>query len=855
MNQRTRLVLLLALWLAFALRLHHLGAQSLWYDETVSLTLAREPLGELLAHTSRDIHPPGYYLALAAWLQLLPATPAPEFVSAFFSLVAGMLLLPLTFILGRQWRLPAAVAVGAVLLQALSPFHVWYSQEVRMYTLAAALGLLAAWNLQRGLGIAPSLNVQNRRSSILAWTYYGLAAAAGLYTLYYFAFLLLTINLLAIAAVIAQASGPAPTQGDARRNTHQALTQSLAGLARLPWRPWLLTHLALLLAYAPWLPLAWRQISNPPVPPWRSFIPLPTSLHESLLAVGFGQALPAALASLGLGIMILLLLAAWPGTRTNAPHRTRQSFLTPAPAVVWLLAYTLLPIAMIYLASVLRTPLYHVRYTFTYAPPFTLLLSLGLFNLWRRRGLSILAVLASIGLLVLSLLSLQRAWRDPDFRADDHRAALHYLSSRWRPGDVILVNAGYAYTALLTYWDQPIAWRGRLTDFTPAAAASLIGANGAIILQTGSVDGPASLGWGDPAADFYAMPAASMVSRLQTLAAATPRLWHYRIYDTVTDPTGRVRDALAPWRLFEDVVFSGQANLRVQGFWSRQVAVDRTAARWQVGHWLQVAGVMQTAPALTAGQIISASLALQRVADQPGQALALSLRLLDSAGVTWAQADEPVGGNQRDLRTLAAGEVLPLPLRLVIPPGTPPGAYRLAVIFYDPASGQPLTTDAGAASLPLGDLTIAARAQPTQRPALADFGPLALIAASSPAATISPGDAIPLEILWQAGQAPVRPSPVNLVVVVQLLAADGRVAASLETQPLAGRYPTAKWLAGELVRDRYTLNTPHDLPAGVHRLVVGIQNTDDGQRLRTPCGVLPWATCDIAVIKQVEVRP
>ncbi|MFZ2518858.1 MAG: hypothetical protein WA089_09175, partial [Anaerolineae bacterium] len=164
---------------------------------------------------------------------------------------------------------------------------------------------------------------------------------------------------------------------------------------------------------------------------------------------------------------------------------------------------------------------------------------------------------------------------------------------------------------------------------------------------------------------------------------------------------------------------------------------------------------------------------------------------------------------------------------------------------------------------PLGDLTIVARAQPTQRPALADFGPLALVTASSPATIISPGDAIPLEILWQAGQAPVRPSLadladladlVNLVVVVQLLAADDRVAASLEAQPLAGRYPTSQWLAGELVRDRYALHTPHDLPGGVYRLVVGIQRADDSQRLRTPCGMLPWTTCDIAVIKQVEVR-
>ena len=55
---------LLVLLLAVALRLFRLGVDSLWYDETVSVTLAGKDLATLVAHTAGDIHPPGYYLLL-----------------------------------------------------------------------------------------------------------------------------------------------------------------------------------------------------------------------------------------------------------------------------------------------------------------------------------------------------------------------------------------------------------------------------------------------------------------------------------------------------------------------------------------------------------------------------------------------------------------------------------------------------------------------------------------------------------------------------------------------------------------------------------------------------------------------
>ena len=54
----------LLLLVGFGLRLYRLGADSLWYDETVSAYLANQSITDLIAYTAKDIHPPGYYLLL-----------------------------------------------------------------------------------------------------------------------------------------------------------------------------------------------------------------------------------------------------------------------------------------------------------------------------------------------------------------------------------------------------------------------------------------------------------------------------------------------------------------------------------------------------------------------------------------------------------------------------------------------------------------------------------------------------------------------------------------------------------------------------------------------------------------------
>lgn len=864
-------LLLLIILVAFALRLIQLGAGSLWYDETVSTYLAGQPAAELIAHTGRDIHPPGYYLLLRGWLLLggYPTGQADadgqglEFMAAFLSLCCGVLLAPLTWQLARRLRLERASALLAALLVAISPFGVWYSQEVRMYTLGAALGVVCL--------VAATAFLGDRLPAGRLWRAAGafaLAAAAGLYALYYFAFLLISLNLLIIPLLWRRWRAEAGLPGSSPVSL-QAAKRRLA--------LWLAAQAGALLLYLPWLPVAWRQVANPPVPPWRTAPPLTDVIVESWAALSFGQSTNPArfwpLLLLTFALVVIGLLAARQARRNGrAPisgHRRLDERAAPdaapveatpasAPAALLLLVAAFGPPLLILLAS-LATPLYHVRYLFTYSPAFSVLLAMGLVAVgrWRPPASRWLAGACLALLLLGSALALRSFWADPAYAVDDHRRAARELAQRWRPGDVILVNAGYAYPALLTYWPLPVAWHGRLTDYRPEIGEQAAAAEAAVILQTGHIDGDSDLGWGDPRSDFYALPLPEAQTALRDLSAHTDRLWHYRIYDTVNDPQGALRNALARgWALVDDRVYQGEANLRVQGWQGMRQALSsyHPPVIAAFDSWLDLAMAPDAVPAQVeaGGAIDIPGVVWSHTPDGSASPAALSLRLTDAAGEVWAAHDEPLGGNQRNLTN--ANELVQ-PLRLMTPAGTAPGRYDLALVVYDPQTGQPLpavTAGSAGSQIKLGQVEVTRPAQsPPEQPALADFGAIHLVEATTPATLVSPGDIIPLDLLWQAA-AGYSAEP--LVVVVQLLEESGVVVASLEEEPLQGRRPTVAWQPGELVRDRHRLNVPAGAEAGDYRLVVGLYRAADGERLSATGHPLGGAKKDLVELKKITVR-
>ncbi len=150
------------LLLAFGLRVHNLEVQSFWNDEGNSARLSERSFQLIIEGTASDIHPPLYYLLLNQWRKLVGDS---EFGLRSLSLFAGMLTVPLTFVLGRmvggkrpylnhekaeRGDLLGFLAAG---LLAISPSMIYYSQEARMYA------LLGLWSI---LGTVLLLVISNR---------------------------------------------------------------------------------------------------------------------------------------------------------------------------------------------------------------------------------------------------------------------------------------------------------------------------------------------------------------------------------------------------------------------------------------------------------------------------------------------------------------------------------------------------------------------------------------------------------------------------------------------------------------------------------------------------------------------
>jgi hypothetical protein len=408
------------------------------------------------------------------------------------------------------------------------------------------------------------------------------------------------------------------------------------------------------------------------------------------------------------------------------------------------------------------------------------------------------------------------------------------LAEQWRPGDVILVNAGYAYTALVTYWEgEPISWRGRLVDDRVADWCETEG-EGPVVVQTGSVDGDLSLGWGDPGSDFYAMSHAETVGALGRLFCDFDRVWVYRIYDTVTDPSGVIRLWLDENGIqFEDRVFSGESSLRVQGFLTTRdplLGATATVDERLADGSLQLLANSPPPPEVPVGSALDVVLVWQVDAPPAGDAT-LFTGLFDETGRRWAQADEHPLGPLYLVTDWVVESRVRTPVRIQVPPGTPPGVYRLEVGWYRFEDAQPVWVPWESGNrLLLGEVQVVAPADwktlgyPSFEYSVGmELGKgVRMLGFDAEAFDVYRGRALRLDVVWLA----LEDSPQAAPPVFRLEGDAGLVVAEVASAPVGGRAPLAVMQEGQTVRDPVILSVPVHVAPGVYDLVAGRRRAD-----------------------------
>jgi len=425
--------------LAAVPRLHTLADANPWWDEGFTLWLASQDLPGMLLRTAGDTHPPLSYFLYQLWM---PLAGRAIYALRFQAVLFGVLAVPVCGAVARRLGGPLA-GVLAALLVAILPFHIWWSQQVRMYSLVALLCALSIYflfrSLEDGRGLAP-LAVVNM---------------AGLYTLYFFAVLVFLEGILVAGFLIA------------RRRREAVLTACslmVGPLLLLPWLAYFRLH-AIRFAGPASTPLTWAQFAQ-------------ASWGELMLGADTGvqrySLLLLVLAAAALAV-VLLSSRAQRGIRgplaaadvsLDARHDKPRAVADVSldarhdkPGVVlalWLaLTAAGLPLAAYGITlqhGLFFSPEYQTRYDLLALPALLILLAWSLSRLPRPAALAFLALFA--GAAAYSLPGLY----DARHRTDDYQSLARFVQAYERPGDAIVFDPDKNFHLFLLDYQGRLPW-------------------------------------------------------------------------------------------------------------------------------------------------------------------------------------------------------------------------------------------------------------------------------------------------------------------------------------------------------------------------------------------------------------
>lgn len=424
--------------LAFALRLVHLGHQSLWIDEVFTWLSAaiHHPYG--VRDVLENLHGPLYATLLHAWGAVAGDS---EWALRFPSAVFGALAVPGFAWLAARWLGPDT-ATPAAWLAATSPFLVWYGQEARSYVLLIACAVFsAALLLERGRATGPAL-----ARATWGWA---LASLAGMLSNLTFAFVLPVEWRWAAAGAARAPGGP--------RRVWVAVAFALLGVVALLWVPQALRT------------YDWRRLpeGGAGTAPLRSAgafraAAVPFALHAFAVGYTLGPSLRELRAAPGLATLrahalelavtgALFLWLGLVGLRGVARRRRLGDVL------VW----GGVPLLLVSWFALQNFKVFHPRYLAVCVPAFLLVIAAAFAELApRARRVAALALAAVWGA------SLWNLYAVPRYGKEDLRSATRFVEAHATPQELVVAAGTEDLLGYYHHGPQRVApfWLGWAAD-------------------------------------------------------------------------------------------------------------------------------------------------------------------------------------------------------------------------------------------------------------------------------------------------------------------------------------------------------------------------------------------------------
>jgi len=427
------MAIIVILILGFLFRLINLN-QSLWLDEAIQALTAQGSLRGVFTELRGDFHPPLYHLLSWFWVHLFGSS---EIVLRLPSVFFGSATIYLVYLIAkllvdsendrRRKRLSLFPLIAASFL-ATGPFHLYYSQEARMYSLTTFLASLSMYFFLCLLKSQTSSRQKKRSYQLVNYT---LATVLLLYSDYY-GWLVLLAQLITAAAFF-------------RKKMLFLLRGVLiVGFLFLPWLPFLFTQLRVGRQALHSLP-AWGQLVN----------------------LGFFKALPLTLVKFSLGRMtifnkklyalvaggVLLFEAEIIGRGLKEKFWGRQG----RPATVShgqlaaLILWFIVPLLFAWLLS-LFVPNYQPFRLLLALPAFYLLLAYCLLSFSMTTAAVIVVIILGINLFSVSVYNV-----NPYFHREDWRGVSRYIDSRGTKKAIALLPSNTSAWPYRYYSQQKVA--------------------------------------------------------------------------------------------------------------------------------------------------------------------------------------------------------------------------------------------------------------------------------------------------------------------------------------------------------------------------------------------------------------
>lgn len=407
---------------AFILRLISL-TQSLWLDEAINVNAAAGlSLKSLIfKYSLGDFHPPLFHVILRGWILLFGSS---EAVVRIPSVILGTLTVYITYLIGKKLFEGKTGLIAATLI-ATSPLHIYYSQEARMYALAAFLASLSAYFF---ISII-------KKDNFYLWVGFVVTTVLMLYT-DYLPYLLLPVYLAYLLTIRKKLS----------KSTVRAFIPAL---------------ILIIILLVPWLIIFPKQLgvglsAAAASPTWANVVGVPSAKSLVLVFVKFtigrisydNKFIYALLfAPAGIVIALLFLISLF-----------RLSF-SRLFLWFWLLGSIFLAFAIAYFIPIFA----YFRFIFV-LPAFYLILASAINTLnWVLLTRVFLALV-----LIVNLISSTVYLTSPKFQRENWRQATAYVHKSSTEKTVVLFESNYPLAPFDYYNAKKVASHGGLDSFNPS---------------------------------------------------------------------------------------------------------------------------------------------------------------------------------------------------------------------------------------------------------------------------------------------------------------------------------------------------------------------------------------------------